>query len=58
MTSREGYLGMSKKNQDHLVDNIVDPISHAKKEIKKRRVKNLTKADTDLGKRVKNGLKL
>jgi catalase len=54
----ERYRSLSKKDQDHLVDNIVDPLSHAKPEIQKRMVENLKKADADLGKRVEKGLKL
>ncbi|MCX6685107.1 MAG: catalase [Methanoregula sp.] len=54
----ERYRSLSKKDQDHLVDNIVDPLSHAKKEVQKRMVENLTKADANLGKRVAKGLKL
>jgi catalase len=54
----ERYRSLSKKDQDHLVDNIVDPLSHAKKEIQKQMVENLTKADAELGKRVAKGLKL
>jgi catalase len=49
---------LSKKDQDHLVENIVDPLSNAKKEIQKRMVENLTRADAELGKRVEKGLKL
>jgi len=54
----ERYQSLSKKDQDHLVDNIVDPLSHAKPEIQKRMVENLKKADAGLGKRVAKGLKL
>jgi catalase len=54
----ERYRSLSKKDQDHLVDNIVDPLGHAKKEIQKRMVENLKKADAELGKRVAKGLKL
>jgi len=54
----ERYRSLSKKDQDHLVDNIVDPLSHAKKGIQKRMVENLKFADADLGKRVEEGLKL
>ncbi|MCK9590933.1 MAG: catalase [Methanoregula sp.] len=54
----ERYRSLSKKDQDHLVDNIVDPLSNATKEIQKRMVENLTKADADLGKRVAQGLNL
>jgi catalase len=54
----ERYRSLSKKDQDHLVDNIADPLSHAKKEIQKRMVENLTKADGELGNRVAKGLKL
>ena len=54
----ERYRSLSKKDQDHLVDNIVDPLGHAKIEIQKRMVENLKKADAELGKRVAQGLKL
>jgi catalase len=54
----ERYRSLSKKDQDHLVDNIVDPLGHATKEIQKRMVENLKKADAGLGKRVAKGLKL
>ncbi len=54
----ERYRSLSKDDQDHLVDNIVDPLGHAKKEIQKRMAENLTKADAELGKRVAQGLKI
>jgi catalase len=54
----ERYRSLSEKDQDHLVDNIVDPLSHAKPEIQKRMVENLRKADPELGKRVEKGLNL
>jgi catalase len=54
----ERYRSLSEKDQDHLVDNIVDPLSHAKPEIQKRMVENLRKADAELGKRVEKGLKI
>jgi catalase len=54
----ERYRSLSTIEKDHLVDNIVDPLSHAKKDIQKRMVENLTKADAALGKRVAKGLKL
>ena len=52
------YHSLSKKDQDHLVDNIVDSLGHAKTDIQKRMVKNLTNADAELGKRVAQGLKI
>lgn len=52
------YRSLSKKDQDHLVDNIVDSLGKANKQIQKRMVENLTKADKELGKRVAKGLKL
>jgi len=52
------YLSLSKVDQDHLVDNIVDSLCHAEKAIQKRMVGNLTNANAELGKRVDNGLKL
>jgi catalase len=45
-------------DQDHLVDNIVDSLSHAEMSIQKRMVENLRKADPNFGKRVAIGLKL
>jgi catalase len=52
------YRSLSKLDQEHLVDNIVDSLGKADKPIQQRMVENLTKADPDLGKRVAAGLKL
>jgi catalase len=52
------YRSLGKIDQDHLVDNIVDSLGNANKSIQKLMVNNLTKADPEFGKRVKNGLKL
>lgn len=52
------YLSLSKIDQDHLVDNIVDSLGHAEKTIQKRMVDNLSKANAEYGKRVEDGLKL
>jgi len=54
----ERYRSLSKVDQDHLVDNIVDPLGKADKPIQKRMVDNLVKADPEFGKRVTEGLKL
>ncbi|WXG46474.1 MAG: catalase [Candidatus Atabeyarchaeum deiterrae] len=54
----ERYHSLSKVEQDHLVDNIVDPLGKATKQIQQRMVANLTKADAEFGKRVAAGLKL
>jgi len=40
------------------VDNIVDSLGKTKKDIQKRMVENLTKADAELGKRMTQGMKL
>jgi catalase len=53
----ERYRLLSKIDQDHLVDNIVDSLGKADKPIQQRMVQNLTKADPELGKRVGKGLK-
>jgi catalase len=53
----ERYRSLSKMDQDHLVGNIVDSLSHAEKPIQKRMVENLSKANSELGKRVAEGLK-
>jgi catalase len=54
----ERYRSLSKVDQDHLVDNIVDSLGKADRTIQQRMVKNLTKANAGLGKRVAKGLKL
>ncbi|WP_440950023.1 catalase [Methanosphaerula subterraneus] len=54
----ERYRSLSKKDQDHLVDNAVDSLGHAKSEIQKRMVENFKSADAELGERVKKGLNL
>jgi len=54
----ERYRSLSKKDQDHLVDNIVDSLSHAQLEIQRRMVENLNTADKELGRRVATGLNL
>jgi catalase len=53
----ERYRSLSKKDQDHLVDNIADSLGHAEKPIQRRMVENLSKADPELGKRVANALR-
>jgi catalase len=52
------YHSLNKVEQAHLVDNIVDSLGKANKQIQKRMVENLTKADKEFGKRVAKGLKL
>jgi catalase len=52
------YRSLSKKDRDHLVDNIVDSLGKSNKQIQKRAVDNFTKADSEFGKRVAKGLKL
>jgi catalase len=52
------YRLLSKVDQDHLVDNIVDSLGKADKPIQRRMIANLAKADPELGKRVEKGLKL
>lgn len=54
----ERYCSLCKTDQDHLVDNIVDSLGHANKPIQRRMVENLIKADSELGRRVAEGLKL
>lgn len=40
------------------MDNIIDSLGNANKSIQKRMVENLSKADTELGRRVAEGNKL
>lgn len=54
----EHYRSLSKKDADHLVDNIVDSLGHADRDIQRRMVANLSQADSDLGTRVAKGMKL
>ena len=54
----EKYRSMSKMDQDHLIDNIVDSMGKADKPIRERMMSNFTKADPELAKRVTEGLKL
>jgi catalase len=54
----ELYRSLSKVNQDHLIDNIVDSLGKADKPIQRRMVENLANADAELGKRVAQGLRL
>ena len=52
----ERYRSLSKRDQDHLVDNIVDSLGNAKKPIQQSMVDHFTKADLEFGKRVAKGL--
>ena len=52
------YRSLSKMDQDHLIDNVVDSLGKANKPIQQRMVENLSRADPELGKRVAIGLKL
>ena len=54
----ERYRSLGKVAKDHLVDNIADSLGKADKPIQQRMVKNLTKADPGLGKRVAKVLRL
>jgi len=54
----ERYRSLDKVDQEHLIDNITDSLGKADKPIQQRMVKNLAKADPELGKRVGKRLKL
>src|SRR3990170_131629 len=49
----ERYRSLSKVDQDHLVDNIVDSLGKTGKPIQLRAVTNFEKADAELGKRIR-----
>jgi catalase len=51
------YRSLTKLDQDHLIDNIADSLGKADKPIQKRMIENLTKADSELGKRIAKALK-
>ncbi|MBN1233864.1 MAG: catalase [Candidatus Coatesbacteria bacterium] len=52
----EHYRSLSKVDQDHLIDNIVDSLCKVNKEIQMRMIENFMKADKELGKRVSDGI--
>jgi catalase len=52
------YRSLSEVDQDHLVDNIVDSLGKAGRPIQLRALSNFEKADAELGRRIKKGLKL
>ncbi len=52
------YLSLSKKDQEHLIGNLIADLAPIQKRIQERVVANLTKANSELGKSVANGLKL
>jgi catalase len=54
----ERYRSLGKVDQEHLVDNIIDSLEKADKPIQQRMVENLAKADSELGRKVRKGLKL
>jgi catalase len=54
----ERYRSLSKVDQEHLVDNIVDSLGKADKPIQQCMVENLSRADPEFGTRVAKGLKL
>ncbi len=52
------YRSMTAVEKDHLVSNIVEDLCYALKPIQERMVSNFMKADTELGSRISQGLKL
>lgn len=52
------YRSLSKIDQDHLVDNIVDDLAKADRRIQERMVTNLSEADQEFGQRVARGIRL
>jgi catalase len=54
----ERYRSLSKVDQEHLVDNIVDSLGKAERPIQQRMIENLTKADPEFGGRVSKGLRI
>ena len=53
----ERYRSFSKKDQEHLVDNLIADLTNIDKSIRKRVIENLTKADPKLGLAVAKGLR-
>jgi catalase len=54
----EKYRSLSKRDREHLVDNLITDLMHINKPIQRRVIKRLAKADSDLGRSVAKGLKL
>jgi len=54
----EHYRSLSKVDQEHLIDNIVDSLGKANKPIQQRMLDHFNKVDPEFGKRVAEGLKL
>jgi catalase len=52
------YRSLSKKDQEHLIDNLIADLTPIDKLIQQRVIANLTKADPELGKAITKGLKL
>jgi catalase len=52
------YRSLSKKDQEHLIDNLIADLTPIDKPIQQRVITNLTKADPELGKAIAEGLKL
>ncbi len=52
----EHYRAMTKKEQDHLVDNIIDHLMFVDERIQKKVVGYFLKADEDFGARISRGL--
>ncbi len=50
------YRSLSKIDQEHLVDNLLADLMHIDEPIKKRVIENLTRADSQLGKLLAEGL--
>jgi catalase len=53
----EKYRSLSKMEKEHLVDNLIADLMHIDKPIQQQAIKNLTKADPNLGESVAKGLK-
>ena len=52
------YRSLSKTDKEHLVDNLIADLADIDKQIQRRVIENLIKADSELGKSVAAGLKL
>jgi len=52
------YLSLSKKDKEHLVDNLIADLTPIQRKIQERVIGNLTKANPELGKSVAKGLKI
>jgi catalase len=54
----ERYRSLSRRDREHLIDNLIADLMHINKPIQQRVIDNLSRADPELGRAVAKGLEL